>query len=150
MLHEPKLLLLDEPTAGVDPKARRDFWDEIHASPREGITVLVSTHYMDEAERCHEIAYIAYGKLMARGTAAEIVRQSGLSAFIARGPGADRLAPKLRDARGRHRRRGVRRDAARLRHRPRRAASRAIEPFRHDATSTGRRPSRRSRTCSST
>jgi ABC-2 type transport system ATP-binding protein len=62
--------------------------------------VLVSTHYMDEAERCHEIAYIAYGALMARGTTAEIVEQSGLSAFIARGPGADRLAPRLRDAPG--------------------------------------------------
>jgi ABC-2 type transport system ATP-binding protein len=100
VLHEPKLLLLDEPTAGVDPKARRAFWDEIHAYASEGITVLVSTHYMDEAERCHEIAYIAYGELMARGTAAEIIGQSGLTAFIAHGPGADRLAPRLRDAAG--------------------------------------------------
>ena len=64
----PQLLLLDEPTAGVDPKARRDFWDEIHALAHEGLTVLVSTHYMDEAERCHEIAYIAYGELLAQGT----------------------------------------------------------------------------------
>ena len=100
VLHEPKLLLLDEPTAGVDPKARRAFWDEIHSYAAQGITVLVSTHYMDEAERCHEIAYIAYGELMARGSAAEIIEQSGLSAFIARGPGADRLAPQLRDAPG--------------------------------------------------
>jgi len=100
VLHEPKLLLLDEPTAGVDPKARRAFWDEIHSYAAEGITVLVSTHYMDEAERCHEIAYIAYGELMARGSAAEIIERSGLSAFIARGPGADRLAPQLRDAPG--------------------------------------------------
>src|SRR6266851_77351 len=69
VLHQPRLLLLDEPTAGVDPKARRAFWDEIHAYAAQGITVLVSTHYMDEAERCHEIAYIAYGELMARGTA---------------------------------------------------------------------------------
>ncbi|MBC8014101.1 MAG: ABC transporter ATP-binding protein, partial [Methyloceanibacter sp.] len=76
ILPQPKLLLLDEPTAGVDPKARREFWDEIHNLAAEGITVLVSTHYMDEAERCHEIAYIAYGELMARGTAADIVRQS--------------------------------------------------------------------------
>ena len=76
MLHEPKLLLLDEPTAGVDPKARRDFWDEIHALAAQGITVLVSTHYMDEAERCHDIAYIAYGELIARGTADEVVEQS--------------------------------------------------------------------------
>jgi ABC-2 type transport system ATP-binding protein len=100
VLHEPRLLLLDEPTAGVDPKARRAFWDEIHAYAASGITVLVSTHYMDEAERCHEIAYIAYGELMARGTADEIVRHSGLSAVIATGPGADRLAVKLRDAPG--------------------------------------------------
>src|SRR6185369_1384328 len=100
VLHEPELLLLDEPTAGVDPKARRAFWDEIHSYAAAGITVLVSTHYMDEAERCHEIAYIAYGELMARGTAAEIIAQSGLSAFIARGPGADRLAQRLRDAPG--------------------------------------------------
>jgi ABC-2 type transport system ATP-binding protein len=100
VLHEPRLLLLDEPTAGVDPKARRAFWDEIYAYASEGITVLVSTHYMDEAERCHEIAYIAYGALMARGTAPEIIRQSGLAALIARGPGADRLAPNLRDSPG--------------------------------------------------
>jgi len=100
VLHEPRLLLLDEPTAGVDPKARRAFWDEIHAYAAQGITVLVSTHYMDEAERCHEIAYIAYGELMARGTAADIIRQSGLIAFVATGPGADRLAARLRDAPG--------------------------------------------------
>ena len=69
ILPQPKLLLLDEPTAGVDPKARREFWDEIHNLAAEGITVLVSTHYMDEAERCHEIAYIAFGELLAKGTA---------------------------------------------------------------------------------
>ena len=100
VLHEPKLLLLDEPPAGVDPKARRTFWDEIHALAGQGITVLVSTHYMDEAERCHEIAYIAYGRLMARGTSSEIIAQSGLMAVVATGPGADRLAPLLRDAPG--------------------------------------------------
>jgi ABC-2 type transport system ATP-binding protein len=100
VLHEPKLLLLDEPTAGVDPKARRAFWDEIRAYAAEGITVLVSTHYMDEAERCHEIAYIAYGELMARGTATEVIRQSGLHAMVASGPGADRLATALRNAPG--------------------------------------------------
>ena len=98
ILHEPKLLLLDEPTAGVDPKARRAFWDEIHSLAAEGITVLASTHYMDEAERCQEIAYIAFGKLMARGTADEIIAASGLKAWLATGPGADRLAPMLRDA----------------------------------------------------
>ena len=100
VLHEPRLLLLDEPTAGVDPKARREFWDEIHGLAAGGITVMVSTHYMDEAERCHEIAYIAYGRLMARGSAEAIIAQSGLKAWVAAGEGADRLAPLLRDAPG--------------------------------------------------
>ena len=81
ILHEPDLLLLDEPTAGVDPKARRAFWDEIHELAAAGMTVLVSTHYMDEAERCHRIAYIAYGKLMADGTVEEVVRGAGLSTW---------------------------------------------------------------------
>ena len=81
MLHEPDLLLLDEPTAGVDPKARRDFWQQIHALAAEGLTVLVSTHYMDEAERCHRLAYISYGKLLAAGTASEVVAQAGLSTW---------------------------------------------------------------------
>ena len=100
VLHEPRLLLLDEPTAGVDPKARRAFWDEIHGHAAQGMTVLVSTHYMDEAERCHEIAYIAYGELMARGTTGDVVRDSGLHAFVASGDGADRLASRLREAPG--------------------------------------------------
>ena len=95
VMHGPKLLLLDEPTAGVDPKARREFWDEIHALSAEGLTVMVSTHYMDEAERCHDIAYIAYGKLMARGTADEVIADSGLVTFRAEGQGADRLAREL-------------------------------------------------------
>jgi len=77
-LPNPQLLLLDEPTAGVDPKARREFWNEIHALAAHGLTVLVSTHYMDEAERCHEIAYIAYGVLLAHGTVEEVIRQSHL------------------------------------------------------------------------
>ncbi|MBR7618803.1 ABC transporter ATP-binding protein [Phenylobacterium sp. 20VBR1] len=94
-LHEPKLLLLDEPTAGVDPKARRTFWDEIHALSAEGLTVLVSTHYMDEAERCHEIAYIAYGKLIARGTAGEVIAGSHLVTFNGEGPGIDRLSAEI-------------------------------------------------------
>ncbi|MBU4435306.1 MAG: ABC transporter ATP-binding protein [Alphaproteobacteria bacterium] len=95
ILHDPKLLLLDEPTAGVDPKARREFWDEIHGLSAGGMTVMVSTHYMDEAERCHDIAYIAYGKLIARGTAEAVIDQSGLVTFRAEGPGADRLARDL-------------------------------------------------------
>ena len=95
ILPQPKLLLLDEPTAGVDPKARREFWDEIHNLAAEGITVLVSTHYMDEAERCHEIAYIAYGELLAKGTAREVVAQSKLSTWIVSGKDLHRLATKL-------------------------------------------------------
>ena len=94
-LHEPKLLLLDEPTAGVDPKARRDFWDEIHELAGQGLTVLVSTHYMDEAERCHEIAYISYGKLIARGTAEEVVEGSHLVTFHGEGPDVGALAHEL-------------------------------------------------------
>ena len=81
LLHQPKLLLLDEPTAGVDPKARREFWAEIHTLAREGLTVLVSTHYMDEAERCHRLAYIASGKLLSEGTPQQILDQVGLSTF---------------------------------------------------------------------
>jgi len=135
VLHEPRLLLLDEPTAGVDPKARRAFWDEIHIYAAQGITVLVSTHYMDEAERCHELAYIAYGELMARGSAQEIVAKSGLAAFVASGPGADRLAPRLRDAPG------VTAAAAfgatlHVCGPDRAALARAIEPFRGDPALT--------------
>jgi ABC-2 type transport system ATP-binding protein len=100
VMHEPKLLLLDEPTAGVDPKARREFWDEIHALSAEGLTVMVSTHYMDEAERCHDIAYIAYGRLMARGTGAEVIARSGLVTLRAEGAGADRLSRELAGKRG--------------------------------------------------
>ncbi|NMJ42055.1 ABC transporter ATP-binding protein [Roseomonas sp. JC162] len=86
VLHEPELLLLDEPTAGVDPKARREFWDEIHTLAEGGMTVLVSTHYMDEAERCHRIAYLAYGRLLAVGTVAEVIAHSGLSTWHVSGP----------------------------------------------------------------
>jgi ABC-2 type transport system ATP-binding protein len=95
MLHSPRLLLLDEPTAGVDPKARRDFWDEIHRLSREGLTVLVSTHYMDEAERCDRIVYINLGNIVARGTVADVIAQSGLHTFVVEGEGARALAEKL-------------------------------------------------------
>jgi ABC-2 type transport system ATP-binding protein len=100
VMHEPKLLLLDEPTAGVDPQARRDFWDEIHRLADEGMTVLVSTHYMDEAERCHEIAYIFNGDLIARGTGKDVIGESGLVTFEAEGPRADRLGRELAGKRG--------------------------------------------------
>ena len=108
-LPNPQLLLLDEPTAGVDPKARREFWNEIHALAAHGLTVLVSTHYMDEAERCHEIAYIAYGVLLAHGTVDEVIAASHLVTYtvsarngegltelgeeLGRRPGIDMVAP---------------------------------------------------------
>jgi ABC-2 type transport system ATP-binding protein len=96
LLHHPKLLLLDEPTAGVDPKARRDFWEEIHRLSAAGITVLVSTHYMDEAERCHRLAYIAYGTLMASGTAKEVVASQQLYTWEISGEGLQGLGETLR------------------------------------------------------
>jgi ABC-2 type transport system ATP-binding protein len=108
-LPSPQLLLLDEPTAGVDPKARREFWNEIHALAADGLTVLVSTHYMDEAERCHEIAYIAYGELLVRGTVDEVIAASHLTTYtvsssdgavlarlsdeLTKTPGIDMVAP---------------------------------------------------------
>lgn len=95
MLHRPRLLLLDEPTAGVDPKARRDFWDEIHRLAEQGISVLVSTHYMDEAARCHRLAYIAYGHLLASGTPEELIAKSGLASFSVK-DNSSALAERLR------------------------------------------------------
>jgi ABC-2 type transport system ATP-binding protein len=100
MLHTPELLLLDEPTAGVDPKARRDFWDELHTLAARGVSVLVSTHYMDEAERCHKLAYIAYGRLMAQGTAAEIVAAQGLATWTVVGGNLAQIGETLRDQPG--------------------------------------------------
>ena len=96
LIHEPRLLLLDEPTAGVDPKARRDFWDEIHALAAQGITVLVSTHYMDEAARCHDLVYIAYGTVLARGSEREIVDGAGLAVWAVEGERAGAWAQRLR------------------------------------------------------
>jgi ABC-2 type transport system ATP-binding protein len=95
MLHQPELLLLDEPTAGVDPKARRDFWDELHGLAARGVSVLVSTHYMDEAERCHKLAYISYGRLMAQGTAEEIIAEQGLTTWNVVGGDLDALSRSL-------------------------------------------------------
>lgn len=95
IMHKPKLLLLDEPTAGVDPKARRDFWDEIHRLADGGLTVLVSTHYMDEAERCHRISYISYGKLLATGAVRDVIDKAGLTTFIVNGPRLGDVAREL-------------------------------------------------------
>ena len=94
-LPNPELLLLDEPTAGVDPKARRDFWNEIHALAGQGLTVLVSTHYMDEAERCHEIAYIAYGHLLAHGSVEQVITKSALTTYTVTGDDLQVLAERL-------------------------------------------------------
>lgn len=100
IMHRPDLLILDEPTAGVDPKARREFWDEIHARAEGGLTVLVSTHYMDEAERCHRIGYISYGKLVANGTVEEVVRNAALTTLIITGDNTADAARELRGAPG--------------------------------------------------
>jgi ABC-2 type transport system ATP-binding protein len=97
MIHRPRLLLLDEPTAGVDPKARREFWEQIHALAAEGLTVLITTHYMDEAERCHRLGYIAYGKLLAQGTVAEVIDQARLTTWSVSGPDLAGLARQLRE-----------------------------------------------------
>ena len=96
LIHEPQLLLLDEPTAGVDPKARRDFWEKIHQLAADGLTALVTTHYMDEAERCHRLAYIAYGNLLASGTAHEVVKAAGLTTWAVTGENLPALADKIR------------------------------------------------------
>jgi ABC-type multidrug transport system ATPase subunit len=92
MLHRPKLLLLDEPTAGVDAKARREFWDRIHDMAIEGLTVLVSTHYMDEAERCDRIVYLADGRIVVEGDALDVARRSGLITYDGIGEGIDEAA----------------------------------------------------------
>ena len=152
-LPSPQLLLLDEPTAGVDPKARREFWNEIHALAAEGLTVLVSTHYMDEAERCHEIAYIAYGELLVHGTVEEVI--AGLA--------PDHLCGQRRGRRGAQpARRGAHRQAGRrhggaVRHQPARVGPRRGSARSGDRAlsrsariSSGSGPSPRSRTCSST
>ena len=132
-LPSPQLLLLDEPTAGVDPKARREFWNEIHALAHDGLTVLVSTHYMDEAERCHEIAYIAYGQLLTHGTVEQVIAHSALITYTVNGDELNGLQTELdRQARHRHGR-AVRQQPARVG--PRRAGARS-ERSRRTARAT--------------
>lgn len=100
LIHKPRLLLLDEPTAGVDPKARRDFWESIHQLAGEGLTFLIATHYMDEAERCHRLAYISYGTLLAQGTISEVIRGAHLTTWSVAGPNLFELAGRVRDLPG--------------------------------------------------
>jgi len=95
LIHQPKLLLLDEPTAGVDPKARREFWDEIHRLAGQGLTFLIATHYMDEAERCHRLAFILRGKLLVHGTAAEVIGNAQLTTWEVAGPKLQEMAEQL-------------------------------------------------------
>jgi ABC-2 type transport system ATP-binding protein len=95
MIHNPQVLLLDEPTAGVDPKARRDFWEQIHQLADQGLTFLIATHYMDEAERCHRLAFIAYGHLLTVGTVSEVVQQAGLTTWAVSGPDLIKLGAQL-------------------------------------------------------
>ncbi|MCB1275418.1 ABC transporter ATP-binding protein [Prosthecobacter sp.] len=102
LIHSPKLLLLDEPTAGVDPKARRDFWEQIHRLAAKGLTFLITTHYMDEAERCHRLAYLAYGNLLTHGTVAEVIDGAKLTTWAVRGTDLLNLAEKLRQCPGVH------------------------------------------------
>src|SRR5437773_6262631 len=96
LIHRPKLLLLDEPTAGVDPKARRDFWEEIHRLAAEGLTFLIATHYMDEAERCHRLAFISYGHLLTEGTVDEVIARARLATWSVTGGNLSKLAEDLR------------------------------------------------------
>src|SRR6184192_4726967 len=96
LIHRPKLLLLDEPTAGVDPKARRDFWEHIHQLAAKGLTFLVTTHYMDEAERCHRLAYISFGTLLTHGTVDEVIDHVKLTTWSVTGPDLLDLAEQLR------------------------------------------------------
>jgi ABC-2 type transport system ATP-binding protein len=100
LIHSPQLLLLDEPTAGVDPKARREFWDEVHQLTADGLTVLITTHYMDEAERCHRLAYLAYGNLLTRGTLDEVLTTAKLTTWTVSGPDLRPLAATLRGCDG--------------------------------------------------
>ena len=146
----PQLLLLDEPTAGVDPKARREFWSEIHALAAEGLTVLVSTHYMDEAERCHEIAYIAYGELLAHGTVDEVIGASRLTTFNVSGEGLAELGNEAGAHAGRRHGGAVRHQPACVGPRRRGAGKRDRAVSRQARRLPGSAPSRPWKTCSST
>jgi ABC-2 type transport system ATP-binding protein len=132
MLHEPKLLLLDEPTAGVDPKARREFCQEIQALSEEVLTVLVSTHYMDEAERCDRIVYILNGKLIAKGTVNEVIAQSGLTTFVLEGEHVRRFLQKIQGQPGVDYA-GFFGAALRVSGRDRTALEKTIAPYRKEA-----------------
>ena len=96
LIHNPRLLLLDEPTAGVDPKARRDFWEQIHELAGQGLTFLITTHYMDEAERCDRLAYLSYGNLLTHGTATEVIAGAQLTTWSVSGPALHEIASRLR------------------------------------------------------
>ena len=143
VLHQPKLLLLDEPTAGVDAKARREFWDLIHDMAGDGLTTLVSTHYMDEAERCKRIVYLAQGRIVVQGGATSVVKQSGLVTFEATGDGVDRAAVALRHTAGRRGGGGVRPRAPRRQPRPRGAETGDRNATARDSPGGGRAAARR-------
>ncbi len=100
LLHEPDLLLLDEPTAGIDPIARREFWDKIHALSEQGITTLMSTHYMDEAERCTRLAYLAYGDLLLTGTVDDVIHATKLSTWELQGDISTTLLQEVKAIKG--------------------------------------------------
>jgi ABC-2 type transport system ATP-binding protein len=100
MIHSPKLLLLDEPTAGVDPKARREFWNYISYLTTKGISSLVSTHYMDEAERCNRLAYVVYGNLLAEGTIPEIIAHANLTSYVGRGNDFQKIYNQIQNEKG--------------------------------------------------
>ena len=87
---------MTNPTAGVDPRARREFWEQIHQLAGQGLTFLIATHYMDEAERCHRLAYLARGKLLTHGTLPEILEHAHLTTWSVAGPDLLKLADELR------------------------------------------------------